>query len=553
VDTHQDPFRAQLRAGDPRAGPACQRAAGDSADAGRRSPGDRWRAVEYIVATVLGLLVAVVHNLTYLLRAPYWTDESWVAITTRYPLSDLMRTTSSTPVGWSFLLRLVSFGQSQTGRLLPLAFAGLAVVVAYWLARRLDWKRRDSAVLAAVLAGAGVLLAPAMLARNDLKQYTADACVALVILAVTSRLERQWSWRNLILLSACVWGGMLLSNPAAFVGAAALGAVCLVQLARRAWRRLAEAAIVTVGTGALAAGVYALFDARAVVPLLTLYWHSFYLPVSAGARASAQFVTQTIEGDAPFIGLGHWWIAIPLVVAGLVTLVRLGRPATAVACIVLWPEMLALSALRKYPFMDLRTSTFLITATVVVAAIGVAGICAAVCGWLGGGNLARATAVVLAAAALASFVLNSRTFVRSQLIPVSYLSAADRYLAGHRGPHDPVIVSAASSWDFAYYWPSGQPGLIPNSNVLQSYQADFPDEPYVIIAAQRDEPAIRAALRQALAQIRPGACGRIWLVLQQLDPLEDQAYPLEIHALKLTDRPVVPDLYVINVGPRSCR
>jgi hypothetical protein len=34
-----------------------------------------------------------------------------------------------------------------------------------------------------------VLLVPAMLVRNDLKQYTADACFALLTLAITARTE----------------------------------------------------------------------------------------------------------------------------------------------------------------------------------------------------------------------------------------------------------------------------------------------------------------------------------------------------------------------------
>ena len=54
-----------------------------------------------------------------------------------------------------------------------------------------------------------------MLVRNDLKQYTADACTALLTLALTSRLEREWSRRTLIGLSVAVWAGMLVIIAAA--------------------------------------------------------------------------------------------------------------------------------------------------------------------------------------------------------------------------------------------------------------------------------------------------------------------------------------------------
>lgn len=76
-----------------------------------------------------------------------------------------------------------------------------------------------------------------------------------------------------------------------------------------------------------------------------------------------------------YFGLGPEWLVIALFAGGLVTLVRLGRPATALTALALWPEMALLAALHKYPFLDLRTSTFLLVSTVVVAAVGVAGGC----------------------------------------------------------------------------------------------------------------------------------------------------------------------------------
>ena len=60
---------------------------------------------------------------------------------------------------------------------------------------------------------------------------------------------------------------------------------------------------------------------------------------------------------------------------GVITIFWHGRPATAVALAILWPEMVVISSLRLYPFLDARTSTFLFAVTAVVAAIGVAGVC----------------------------------------------------------------------------------------------------------------------------------------------------------------------------------
>src|SRR5271157_171053 len=189
-----------------------------------------------------------------------------------------------------------------------------------------------------------------MLVRDDLKQYTADACMALLVLALTSRLEREWSRLGLVALSTAVWGGMLFSDASAFAGVAAFWAVCVVQLAQRAWRRLAEVAAVGAGTAVLMLCVYEGFDACAAVPGLTAYWSNFYLPVGKGLHADIKFVPSHFSAVGAYFGLGPAWLALPLVLAGLVTIFRLGRPATAITAAVLWPEMLAVSAAQKYPF-----------------------------------------------------------------------------------------------------------------------------------------------------------------------------------------------------------
>ncbi|MGP7996727.1 MAG: hypothetical protein ACLPKI_05255, partial [Streptosporangiaceae bacterium] len=113
----------------------------------------RWRRTgEHLAALALGLLVLVVHDVGYLLNLPFWNDEAWVAVTTRFPLSQLPAATSSTPIGWSVLMRLLTVRGEQTSRLLPLAFAGAAVVIAYWFGRELGWPRREASVAAGLLA-----------------------------------------------------------------------------------------------------------------------------------------------------------------------------------------------------------------------------------------------------------------------------------------------------------------------------------------------------------------------------------------------------------------
>ncbi|HXW46046.1 MAG TPA: hypothetical protein VEL03_14730 [Streptosporangiaceae bacterium] len=522
---------------------------------GSHVPRPRLRGLECFLVLLLCLAVLEVHDVGYLLSQPYWNDEAWVAVTARFPLSQLPALTSTTPIGWSFLLRLVTVGHSQSGRLLPLAFAAAAVAPAYWLARRLAWKRATSSVLAGLLAAASVLLVPAMLVRDDLKQYTADAFIGLLVLATASRLERQWSRRGLLLLSTAVWAGMLVSDAAAFVGAAALAAICLTQLASRAWRRLAEAVVVTAGTGVLSLGVYEVFYARAVVPGLVAYWQAVgsYPPRHGGLRTAYAFVIRRFDDYHSYFGLGPAWLAIPLVLAGLLTVGRLGRPATAVAIAVLWPEMLALSALRKYPFLDLRTSTFLFAITAVTAAIGVAGICGALASWLRRAAIATTVTAVLAGVALALFGVAVAPYVRSHQIPLEDIRQQTAYVAAHAAPGDPIVVSSNSNWGFAYYWPRGQPAHRPDTANLQGYEAYFPGQPRIIVATNRDAAAIGTAMRQALAEVTPGTCARVWLVRTHVSTGERAAWIAVLGALRLTAK-VLPDgVAYIERGPPPCR
>lgn len=499
---------------------AAQGAAARGLPAWVRAAARRRPTAEQLAVLLLALAVLAVHDVGYMLRQPFWTDEAWVAITTRFPLSQLSATTSSTPIGWSALLRVFTVSGTQTSRLVPLAFAGAAVVTAYWFARRIGWRWEAASVAAGLVAGFGVLLVPAMLVRDDLKQYTAEAFTALLVLALTSRLEHEWSRWRLAALSAAVWGGLLFSHAVALVGIAAFAAVCFVQFTRRAWRRLVEAGVAGVGTGALMLGVYKAFDARAAMALSdSSYWSHFYLPAADGMRASVTFVVAHFRAVETYFGLGPVWLAAPLVIAGLLSLARLGRPATALAAAMLWPEMLALSALRKYPFLDLRTSTFLITVTVVITAIGLIGLCSLLRSWLKGG-----AALGLGALAVAAFTVGAGPYLRTHPIPKEDVRDQARYVATHAGPGDVILVNLSSNWGFAYYWPLGQPSRRADSVVRQDYEAYFPGQPRIVVARNRDPAGVDTALSQALALVQHRPCARIWLIRTHLIAAERAAW-----------------------------
>jgi hypothetical protein len=543
---------APLRAGGGDAVPAAR--------AARHAQPRSWQLVrarltaEHLWVLLLGLGVLAVHDVGYMLSQPFWNDEAWVAVSTRFPLSQLPQATSSTPIGWSLLLRLVTTPGSETSRLLPLAFAALAVVAGYWLGRGLGWPDRFSATMAGTLAGLSVLLGPAMLLRDDLKQYTADACMTLLILGLTSRLERDWSRRNLGLLTAAVGLSILLSDPAVFVGVAAFAALILVQLVRRDWRRLAEATVAAVVAAVLLAVLYKAFVATAASDLgASSHWAAFYVPVGHGLHASITWLLRLIGLMRADFGLGPALVAVPLVLAGLVTAFVLARPATALAAAALLPEMVVLSAAKVYPFGDPRTSTFLIVAVVAVAAIGVAGIAAAARRRLSGATAWLVPAAV-AAAAVAGLMVTAAPDVRSHSIPAEDVRDQATYVAAHARADDVILVNLNSNWGFAYYWPYGQPARRPSTAVKQGYEAFFPDQPRIVVARDRDPAAVRAALASALARVRTGSCTTIWLVRSHVNATEQAAWTAALKAAGITPVPVgTAGLAELRPGGSACR
>jgi hypothetical protein len=501
---------------------------------------------------VLALLVLVVHNVGYVFSQPYWTDEDWVAVTTKFPLSALPATTNSTPIGWSVLIRFFTVSGTQSARIVPLAFAAAAVVVAYWFARRLDWSRREVSVGAALLAGIAMLVAPAMLIRDDLKQYTGDAFFAVVVLALTSRLERNFSRRMLAVLTVVTGVGMLFSDAVAFMGAAAFAAVCVVQLVRRDWRRLAEAAAAGLIAGILILAVYKGFDARAVTPSLTYSPHfANYYPPRRHLHKLVHFVISKLQAENSHFGLGPLWLVALLFVVGVVTVFRRGRPVTGTVLAILWPEMLLISALHLYPFVDARTSTFLFAVTTVTAAIGVAGVCSLLLPRLRG-----VLAVALAVAAVAGFFVVSARFVRSTNIPTEDMKAITAYVADHVPASDPIVLAQDSDFGFAYYWPTGTPAREPDDNIIQEYLAVFPSQPRIVVATSRTAPGVDTAMNQALAQSRAHGCANMYLVRTHLVTPEEDAYNAWLDAHHLTAIGVsaaFPGLTVVQMNASACQ
>ncbi len=522
------------------------------AESAETLPPRRWAVkvgcgIDVLLAGVLSFATFLVHDVRYILTEPFWNDESWVAISTKLPLDQLLRVTASSPPGWTMLLRLVPFGYPYWIRIVPLLFGAFTVVAAYGYVRSLPWPTVLLGRLAATIAGVAALLVPSALTRNDLKQYTSDAFVTLVVLWLMSRLESHWSRRRLLQFASLLAVGFLFSAAAIFVGTAAFGALIVAQLISRQWRRLAESAVVGTVCGVVLVGTYLVVYRPGAPPELNEYWARYYLPLTRGLGATRDFLVKAQERMVGGLGV-PLIVVVVLLAMGVITLVLMRRIACALLVPILLVVMVVLAAARQYPLFDVRTSHFLATAIVVTAAIGVAGLAALAA------RAHVAVAVVIALVAVLLFATRAPVtgHIRTHSIPREDLGTPTGYIAAHVQPGDTIVVGMLSSWGFAYHWPTGTPEIAPVSSNLQRFVTVYPDQPHILVALDRTPAAADEVMARAIEKAQqPDASGRIWVIHAHTKPDELAQYGAAATAAGLTGTTIIPRVLALLTVPRA--
>ena len=240
-------------------------------------------------------------------------------------------------------------GHSAMGmRALPVLMSVAAVPLAYVVGAR---AAGSVAGLSAALCFAAS--PTALLHGQELKQYSTDVAVVLVLLVAAStvapRPSRPRSW---IALAVVMSLAPAVSFPSALVLpgiALATLACCTTSAERRRWL----AAHVVSGSAALA--WYALvIGPQRNRPLVTAYWAGEFPPLDGVPGAG--WVTDQLLDFISYCSLHPRWLAAAVVVAGL----ALASRWLGIAALVSVATLIAAAAWRAYPLSGGRTSVFLL-------------------------------------------------------------------------------------------------------------------------------------------------------------------------------------------------
>jgi hypothetical protein len=523
---------------------ASQRSSPGELGGSDRSPAWRFGAADVCLAAAIGLAVLLVHDVPYLLHHSFWVDEAWVADTVRAPIGLTPSLSSSTPVGWTVLLRLVPFGGPQRLRLVPLAFAMLAAAAGYLFGYELRLTRYTTGIL----TGAAVLLSPAMLVRDDLKQYTAEAFAGLVLWVLVARIENEWRLRRLVAIAAVTSVGLLFANTVIFVGVAAMAALALECLVRRRWRRLAAVAGASAGMLAVSLVIYELLIRPQVTRNLAVYWAPYYVPRSASAAVSN--IHLRLDQLAPYLGFRFLVLDLVLALAGIAALIWLRRFALAAMLPVILVVVIAASAAGKYPFGDLRTSTFWLVTVPLLMAVAVA----AAGRWATA--IDRRAPAVITAAALAVWVLATGPYIRSHELPGENVHSQVLYLDRHFRRGDVVIVSYAASYAFAYYYPLANPSFPADPIGPNAHVPAYPTAPWIVVMTNRRPVDVANALAVARAKVAAEGSrthGRIWIVRSHLQEAEKRAWQRNLAAKQVRTIHVGHEPLLLYVPSQTAR
>jgi hypothetical protein len=471
-----------------------------------------------IVLAASVVFTAVAYDIGYILTAPFWWDELWVAVSARFPLSDLPAITSSTPIGWNVLQQSFSTFGEQAQRIVPLIFVAASSTTAYFLGYVATVGTRRAKIATGAFVGTAVALSPLLLARTDLKQYTADIFFTLLIVTLATLADRWNSRPPLYSLTIVSSLGMLFTLTIPFTAATAFAALLVAALLNRQWARIRP--ILVGGTIA---------GASIIVMYLGLYFRSqgalqSYWKARGYFPSPLQLPKFLVERMGDITGITRFaldviilLVVLAVLVAGILLARRSRRFVPALFIVFLAAGMALLGMAKIYPFLDTRTSLFLILAVVATSALTVAhGVRWAVERFVR--ESSRVT--VITSALVVSLIAITAVGVPSLHSHTMYVdnftnSSEDarsqiNYLKVHRAAGDVIITDLRGAMAMGYYWPALGGHWQAVKDRTNGFVIAYPDSANVIVVSQNAPKAeFLAAVTGALSK-NPTAT--VWFV-----------------------------------------
>jgi hypothetical protein len=388
----------------------------------------------------------------FLVDRSLWADEASLAYNlanrTFGGLTQPLDYEQGAPIGFLFIEKLFVIllgNRDQVMRLFPL----LSGIIALYLLYRIAREHIQGGMLAGFLFAVSW---PLVYYSTELKQYSSDVMIALLLVFVATRALRATAQaRDFLILGMSGAIAIWISHPSAFI----LAGIGLALFIAALTRRQAVPVLWLFGMGTLwlaSFGLQYLVSLRHLIAddYLQSYWQKAFMPLPPWDHADwlvrtyySVLLTSLNRTDLILI------LAIPpLVLIGALSLLHRER---SLAIMVIAPFFLTLvaSALQKYPFKD-RFVLFLVPLLLLLIAEGLGRIYTTIANWQ-----PDAARLVYAVLAFVIFLQPVASTLDAFLNPynASHIKPVMEYVAKNRAPGETIYVYHSTDPAFKYYAP----------------------------------------------------------------------------------------------------
>jgi hypothetical protein len=429
----------------------------------------------------LGIAVALVLlagglRVAALGQGSLWVDDAWVALAHKAGSLHELRLVGVTAFGFAAILKgwlgIVGFSTLKA-QLLPFAFGVAGPALLFVVLRRRGISRSGA-------VGAGLLLAASpvhITYSTHVKQYTLDAAVAIVLVAVAWRLlddpgeRRRWG-----LLAAVSAVAVPLSSPSIVLVCCGF-AVAWLTLVKRGLRAGAHAVLATLAAAAAVGLWWWLMVAPTVNKELREFFAPTYIPtdegLGAGLSGALDAVTGVLEG---LVALpGGLSLAVLLAAFAFVLWRR-----TMLGLLLSLPLAVAvgLSALELAPLGVGRTDVYLYPALASLVAVAVH-------------EAAESWSLTAPAALVALTALVVPGYRAADPYPQENIAPLVRLVETRSQPGDAVLVYPLSNFAFGLYtsWPVE---LVESDGYATGFQVAVQRPDVYVLDPHREQPELYA-------------------------------------------------------------